>query len=59
VPSRRSEPSIALAIFSAPSPPAKPTLVAISTSSRRPRRASHSPMIVSLSPPLLPGAQAE
>src|ERR1700712_5551928 len=36
-----------------------PSFVAMSTSSRRPRFFSHCPMMVSDSPPLLPGFQLE
>jgi hypothetical protein len=40
-------------------PGAHPTLVAITMSALSPRDASHRPMIVSDSPPWLPGAQNE
>ena len=59
--SRRSESSTAAAMFAADSPfrvGREATFVAITTSSRRPLRSSHSPMIVSDSPPELPGSQA-
>ena len=47
---RASEPSTCSAMFCAESPPSEPTLVAITTSSRLPRAAIHSPMIVSEMP---------
>ena len=58
--SRRSESSHAAAMFAAPSPlrdGSDDTLVASTTSSRRPLVANHSPMIVSDSPPELPGTR--
>ena len=58
--SRRSESSTAAAMFVAESPLRsghEPTFVATTTASRFPRAAIHSPMIVSDSPPELPGAR--
>ena len=55
---RRSESSHAAAMFAAESPwrsGHEPTFVAMTTSSRRPRAVSHSPMMVSDSPPEFPG----
>ena len=58
--SRRSESSHAARMFAADSPlrdGSDPTLVATTTVSRLPRAAIHSPMIVSDSPPELPGTR--
>ena len=58
--SRRSESSHAAAMFAAARPlraGSDDTFVASTTSSRRPRAANHSPMIVSDSPPELPGTR--
>ncbi len=57
---RRSESSHAAAMLAAARPlrvGSDDTLVASTTSSRRPRAANHSPMIVSDSPPELPGTR--
>ena len=58
---RRSESSTAASMFAADRPflpSSDPSLVAMTTSSRRFLEASHSPMIVSDSPPEFPGIQA-
>ncbi len=58
--SRRSESSTAATMLARESPGRcghEPTFVAITTESRLPRLAIHLPMIVSDSPPELPGAR--